>query len=231
MQKSDKINIKNVIRSLEVDKEGLQNQIAQIDLVLDRRHSQLIGTMQNPQTRLQFPEVKSSGINLSLTISEGRDIVRDRVVSGIKCPCCDQLVKLRQRSISIAHVYFLSNLFDITMAEYMFDYNKLKEGNLYIHKDRASQGKAKTATDYNILKYWGLIAPMPRDAGEKSAGFWKLTVKGYEFLRGEIIVAKYIYTFDSRVYPTPEHLILAEYGIKVSDVVKGFDYQETLMNY
>lgn len=182
-------------------------------------------TMQN-QTSLQFPEVKAHGINLSLTIAEGRDIVRDRVVHGIKCPCCDQLVKLRQRSISIAHVYFLSNLFDITTAEYMFG-----EGDVYIHKDRASHGMAKTATDYNILKYWGLIAPMPRnDAGEKSAGFWRLTQKGYEFLRGKIEVDKYKYTFDSMVYPAPGHRLDAQRLIVVSDVVKGFDWKETLMN-
>ncbi len=185
--------------------------------------------MQN-QTSLQFGEVKASGINLSLTIQEGRDIVRDRIVEGIKCPCCDQLVKLRQRSISIAHVYFLSNLYDITIAEKMFDFNKLRENNLYIHKDRASQGKAKTATDYNILKYWGLISPMPRDSGEKSAGFWKLTAKGYEFLIGRIFVDKYKYTFDSRVYPPPGHRLAAQKTIEVSDVVKGFDWKETLLN-
>ncbi len=189
-------------------------------------------SLRGKQAELKFPEVKASGINLSLTIQEGRDIVRDRVVEGIKCPCCDQLVKLRQRSISIAHVYFLSNLFGITVADKMLKSPDLSRGQPYfIDQRRAKQGKAKTSTDYNILKYWGFTKPMPRNPGEKSAGFWALTELGLDFLCKRVRADKYKYTFDSRVFPAPGHRLHAQSKILVSDIVKGFDYEETLMNY
>jgi hypothetical protein len=82
------------------------------------------------------------------------------------------------------------------------------------------------AGDHAKLRYWGLIEeePVRRDDGGR-AGWWQITDRGEQFVRGTLKVPKYALIFDGRL------LRLDETGgyVTITDALgKKFDWTELM---
>jgi hypothetical protein len=78
---------------------------------------------------------------------------------------------------------------------------------------------------YSLARHWGLIEARGDTGDQKSSGYWKLTEKGRDFVRGDIEVSKHAYIFNDKVFaldPETEDIWEA--------LDNKFDYKE-LMTY
>lgn len=71
--------------------------------------------------------------------------------------------------------------------------------------------------NFNKLKYWGLVKMGRTDMVK--GGDWLVTDKGFQFLRGELSVVKFVVTYDNRVLRTEGD------NIFISDITDGWKYR------
>jgi hypothetical protein len=110
--------------------------------------------------------------------------VLERAEEGVECPCCKQNVKIYWRNIFASMVNALIKLLQ----------NNGK--NEFVHWQIYSSGSG----DFAKLRYWGLIEEEKTtrpDGG--SAGFWKITNKGVNFLEGNVSIPKYAVVYNGEL--------------------------------
>lgn len=159
--------------------------------------------------------MKRSELN---TIQEGKDYLREHFKKGVKCPCCDQMVKLYRRKLNSGMAYGLIKAFvlggykDFIHVPTVFTQNGINTSN----------------SEFSKLKYWGLVEEqINEDTKKRNSGFWRITEKGMNFIRRSIGVPKYVYLFDGRAIK-PE----GEDDTVWIDECLGdkFDFQELMKN-
>lgn len=123
------------------------------------------------------------------TLKEAKEYLKANWENGTTCPCCKQYVKLYKRPIHSGMAYGL-------IAAY-----KLGGANDFIHipsvftenKIGVSQG------EFAKLRYWGLIEQAENhDELKRTSGFWKLTMKGIEFVDGRLRVASRVHIYNGK---------------------------------
>jgi hypothetical protein len=128
---------------------------------------------------------KSTAGTRLYTIEAAKKLLHDEWEKGVECPCCTQYVKLYPHRINSQIAFVL-----IQMAN-------LDEEWINIFSDL----KSKT-TMYSIARFWKLIEQrgnMPAK-DTKTSGLWRLTPKGYAFVRSEIKIPKIAYIFNNHAY-------------------------------
>lgn len=117
--------------------------------------------------------------------------VKLRAGAEMDCPCCGRYAKVYRRKIHRNMVRQALTLYRLGGA-----WN-------YIHTDELARATEKGSTrdsGFTSLAYWGLIEPKLHDGGEKrTSGFWRLTERGVDFLRGRVRLPKYALVYDNRV--------------------------------
>jgi hypothetical protein len=139
----------------------------------------------------------------------------------VGCMCCGQTCRIYKRTISA------------TMARQMITIHKaskpsfLGKGGWVNVREFNMPG---TSGDYGKLRFWGLLTPMDkRTAKKNSAGMWKLTEDGREFVTGDLSVAKYAYVYNDKLYELSGESFEGPW-VTIHDVLgEKFDYEE-LMN-
>ena len=147
------------------------------------------------------------------TIAEEKIRLRAEVHDGTTCGACGQFVKLYRRSINAGMAAALIRIY------------------------RASQDSPSTAGwvdireipnvrggDYAKLRFWGLLEQAPK--GDGTAGLWRPTVEGGQFVGCERRVGKYVH-----VYNGSPVQIDAEAGpyVSITDALGArFDYNELM---
>ena len=122
------------------------------------------------------------------TLQEARQAVQEDCEKGIKCPCCDQFVKMYKRKLNSGMALTLIRIYRYAPFGWIHVKNFLRE-----HKYRDNQ-------DWTRMANWGLIkerAGKPEHGG-KTYGEWRLTEKGRQFARNEISVPKRILLYNNR---------------------------------
>lgn len=78
-----------------------------------------------------------------------------------------------------------------------------------------------------LLHQWGLIEEVPDDADpqKKKAGFYRVTERGVQFVRGEIRVNKFVYLYDNRLLNISGDTETVSMQEALGD---RFDYQELM---
>lgn len=131
----------------------------------------------------------SNRIEPTRTIAEGRQWLRDRLGGGATCPCCDQYAKEYKRKITRTMVKALGMLY-AAEAQHRF-----------VHSPTALKADVNAAREVGKLAYWGLVEEETTqhrvDGGR--AGYWKVTQKGVDFLRGAERVPRYAHVYNGRV--------------------------------
>jgi hypothetical protein len=151
------------------------------------------------------------------TIAEAKTHLRANFEKGVKCPCCDQLVKLYIRKFNKGMVESLALIFKIS----------LKNGFNWIHvQDAFAEFKLNSnQMDYSQLERWGLIEKKigKRGDGSNSNGYWKITDKGKEFVLNKIEIDSKVHLYNNK------HYGFSGDKIRITSFNTAFNYQE-LMN-
>ena len=156
-------------------------------------------------------------MDLFTTLIQARDHYKDKIKKAIassskkfiKCPCCDQKVKVYKRKLNSGMA--------ITLIR-MYQHSKLN----YCH---VVDAQSKQCTDYPQLRYWGLIEEevSPVD-GKKTSGVWRVTTPGLHFLKGLLTVKKYIHTINNNF------IDFSGDDVSLKDCLpEKFDYQELML--
>lgn len=112
------------------------------------------------------------------------------------CPVCGRFAKVWRRKIHASIAAWLVALY------------RAGAGTRFVHIDEvmpylppALRAKARSSSDYCIIKYWGLAFQDAANQGDdkKVSGKWRLTQDGWRFARGEMSIPKYAYVFDDKV--------------------------------
>jgi hypothetical protein len=151
------------------------------------------------------------------TISEAKVYLKENFEKGCKCPACDQLVKLWKYSIHSTMARLLIELY-VSGGEY----HHINE--LWERVKKKSNIKTDHCGDFSKLTYWGFIEPMVKNPEEnkRASGYWKITDKGKDFVKGKSLAVKTLLVFDQRVYKTEGKIDI------LGALKKKFDYFELL---
>lgn len=122
------------------------------------------------------------------TLEEARHWLRERIDDGARCPCCTQYVKAYKRRVNAS------------MARSLII--------MYLHQPKDPEGwmhlptvlAPRSGNEEPKMRRWGLIEELtePREDGGR-AGFWRITDRGRQFVRGEITIPRYVRIYDDRV--------------------------------
>ena len=128
-----------------------------------------------------------------MTLNEAKTELRKNWKEGAECPCCTQFVKLYRRTITSSMAAWLIEFFHA-------DLDGDPEGWI---KVSARDWKYMKGGDYAKLRHWGLIEAHPdnQEAGapdRKSAGYWRITMHGRDFVRGRCAVRQHVHIFADR---------------------------------
>lgn len=134
------------------------------------------------------------------TLEEEKQHLRENWIKGTHCPCCDQFVKRYSR------------LFDSGLARFMIGLYKLSGGHFKpFDKDeiRAAVGiKRLQATNYGILKHWGVAEVLENENTKiRTSGQWVILPKGVQFVKKELQIQRYCFTFNNVCYGFSEDLL------------------------
>ena len=129
------------------------------------------------------------------TIAEAQVAIKPFVRgAGVFCPCCLQLVKLTNKSITTSMAYVLILLH----RHYVEDPN-------WLHVPKYLEVLTKIGTDikgceWQRLQIWGLLEAQPEDkkAGKKFQGFYRITEKGNQFAKDLIKVPEYAFLYEGQ---------------------------------
>lgn len=82
------------------------------------------------------------------------------------------------------------------------------QNQFHLYKDLTGEHKLTTAEQMNWtkLRFHGLVAKCTTD-GERDAGYWLITSRGFKFLRGEIQIPIKVQTFRNRVTDHADQLV------------------------
>lgn len=155
----------------------------------------------------------------AMTLGEARDLLRELVEDGARCPLCTQFAKVYKRRLPSS------------TARVMIAIHREHAGRDYVFlpdvlSRRRLTGLALAGGYGTLAHHWGLIeqAPGERDDGSDHVGYWRLTELGERFVLCLARVPMYARIYDGR------RLGLRGDPISIVDALgHRFDYRE-LMN-
>jgi hypothetical protein len=121
------------------------------------------------------------------TLSEAIERVRSERRNGLNCPCCGQYAKEYKRKLNTGMVQALIKLWRLTVSQ---------PDEVWFHI-RFFVSQTGSNRDYSILQHWNLIESRG-DEGDNtpSAGYWKITTRGTEFLLDETYEPKHVFLYN-----------------------------------
>ena len=117
------------------------------------------------------------------TLQEARNWLLKALISlapkrkGVQCPCCDRHDQIYGRNLNAGLALFLLRI-------------SQRFGDEWFHVNKDVTNHRDFNADYGKLEHWGFIERMSENSGpnKKSSGYWRVTPKGHQFVRGEIKV-------------------------------------------
>lgn len=150
---------------------------------------------------------------LTDTLEDAKQYTREHWEKGVRCPCCDQLVKLYKRPLYSTIAADLIRLYKLNHSEYHHIAKIL--GN-----NRSGGG------DFAKLIYWELVEELekdPEDTTARTSGMWKITQKGKDFVKDMVNVPSHALIYDGRFLGFTKETIDIKQALG-----KKFDYEELM---
>lgn len=118
----------------------------------------------------------------SMTIREARDILREHLDEGIRCPCCGQNAEIYQRKIHT------------TLARALITLYRNSSPGQFVH----TASLPGDTHEISQLSWWGLIEEerIRREDGGR-AGWWRVVPHGVNWVMARTTVPKYARVYDS----------------------------------
>lgn len=134
------------------------------------------------------------------------NISREDLERGVTCGNCGQWCKVYRRRLHHGTAVALIHLY--------------RDGGFVHWNSIQKMAKVSSAgVQMGLLRWWGL-------AESDKKGNWNLTEKGRAFVRGELRVRKYVYTYAGKVIEPPEG---DDETVDIHDVINhSFDYAEMM---
>lgn len=122
------------------------------------------------------------------SIADGKTWLRAQLLDGADCPCCGQRAQMYRRKINAGMAKSLIHIYRTAGPPHASNWVHVK----LIGAASREEGK---------LAYWGLLEEQ-RASGMHGgrAGYWRLTSKGYEFIKGLLTIPKYALVYNGRVF-------------------------------
>ena len=126
-----------------------------------------------------------------MTLGDAKEIMRRRFrdKERFKCPCCNNWVGKRRRSIAGRHYAELIRLHLAT------------ERGAYLHKRDFAMSNTGGG-DFAKLRYWNLIETKPTGPGadKTHSGLWRITDRGRAFVEQRLRLPKYAWDYNENFY-------------------------------
>lgn len=159
----------------------------------------------------------------NITLDEARALYRSKVGAGVECPCCDRYGKVYKRRLCSAIAFGLIAMH----RRYVIKPDEWIHFQRYMAafcKHRPGLSAAVRGGDFAKMRWLGLIEARDSDAKRPSSGFWRLTPRGASFVKGEIRVPAYIWTYGNQQLD-----IEVDETISIEEALNDpFDYQELM---
>lgn len=152
----------------------------------------------------------------TVTLEEAKDWLRQQLRDGARCPCCDQLAKIYNRTFNVAMARATLQLFKAYRAN----------GNDWIHAAEYLSSIGARDRDVGFLAHWKLLEEHPtagRADGGPHAGFYRMTELGMKFAQRQERIPSHLRMYNGRCLSRSTKTIL------IDEVSKKFNYAE-LMN-
>lgn len=122
----------------------------------------------------------------TITLGEAKELLRERLDEGDRCPCCTQRAQVYPRAV---HSSMARGLIKLYRRQPVGSYHEIL---LFMSRNELG--------DFAKFVYWDLVAEQPsiRDDGSTRTGFWKITPAGVAFVEGTLTIAKYARVYDGR---------------------------------
>jgi len=127
-------------------------------------------------------------MRLTDSLQRCKEYLRRHIDKGVKCPCCNQTVKLNRVVLNRRMVFALNEIHKATLTETW----------CHVPTQLAHLQRLRV---YPKLSYWGLIESMVDVAGfkDKNKGYWRVTDKGYGFLLRGRRVPAYLKLYNRKI--------------------------------
>lgn len=136
--------------------------------------------MQEPS---RMPSMPPRQLSDMMTVRDARKrlLAEFRSEGEARCHECGHHLRLQRRTLTrhLAEVMILM-------------YQRRRRGWVYV-----PGLPGQRATDFSVVRYWGLVEQRSYRDGAVRRGWFRLTADGIAWLDGEITVPKFIYTHDS----------------------------------
>lgn len=151
--------------------------------------------------------------SLDSTLDEAKQYTRENWEKGVRCPCCDQLVKLYKRPLYATIAVNLIRLYRLNRSEYH-------------HITKILLPNSSGGGDFAKLVYWGLVEEQPKpadDTKKRTTGMWRITDKGVQFVEKRRNIPSHVQLYDGRF------LGLIGDPVSIVEVLgKKFNYEELM---
>ena len=146
------------------------------------------------------------------TIADEQKRIREELNAGTECRACHRLAKLNKKKLSGKMLQGLIILYN----------RNLKEPGVY--QKVLSIKDTLIVADVPKLRNWGMIErPYNADKKKKTAGMWRITQVGIEFVLGRSKAKEAMYTYNNEVLRWAEEMVYIHEAID-----NTFDYREVL---
>ena len=126
------------------------------------------------------------------SLAEARQYLRDNWKKGCECLACGQRVQLYNRPLTSSMVYGL-----------WLVRNTVNVGDGYFHAENLFKNftcPSSVRGDFPKLRFWGFIEQKVPNTSEVSTsnGLYKITDKGLEFLKGNMLVPASVLIYNNK---------------------------------
>lgn len=146
------------------------------------------------------------------SLADAQKWLFERIVTGERCPCCEQYAKVYRRQINTGMARSL-------IAMYLHG----PQGQ-WVHVPTQVGARSR---EEGKLRYWGLVEEQHDQRGDGGrAGYWRLTDNGRRWVTGQTTVPKFVAVYNNKV--------LQSYGtpISITDALgTKFNYTELMRGY
>lgn len=157
-------------------------------------------------------------MELTSTLSQVKDYLRQNSEKGCLCPACNQHVQIYKRSITSS------------MGAALILLSKMANDNQWFHLEtylKSSPAPASWRGDVPKLRFWGLIEKREgeKEDGNPNDGIYRITPEGRFFVHGHHAVKGSILMYNNKKigYPTDVE------EVTIQDVLgKKFNYSELM---
>lgn len=135
------------------------------------------------------------GLDLTKTsVADAQSALKPHVLgAGVVCPCCLQVVKLREVRITPSMAYVAILL-----------HRHFLEDQAWLHVSKYLENLSKVCSavrfgDWYRLRHWGILEQKPSKGKDKlKSKLYVMTERGHQFVKGEIKVQKTILIYNER---------------------------------